>query len=68
MTALRVPQDKLDRIDAIAHDLGMSRTQYMISAALQDLPGPTSVDRRFSDLEERLARLETQVFESRGNW
>lgn len=53
---LRIPQDKLDEITARADALKLSRTDYMILAAVGELPAGTK-----SELEERVDELERTV-------
>jgi hypothetical protein len=56
MTAMRIPREHLAEIDARAHAAGMSRTAWMIEAALQyRQPDPTA---ELDDVRRRLERLE----------
>jgi hypothetical protein len=56
MTAIRIPEDKLAEIDANATAAGMSRTQWMIEAAL-NYQQPDTTD-ELEDIRRRLTDLE----------
>ena len=59
--ALRIPADKLEAIDARANAVGMSRTDYMVRAALGEITDPQSADAQFAKIFSRLERLERLV-------
>jgi DNA primase large subunit len=60
MRGLRIPDDQLDEIDRRARSYNMKRTEYMIRAALEQLPEHKSTVERFEALEQRLERLESR--------
>ena len=58
-TGFRVSVEQLARIDARAQAAGLSRTEYIIAAALGELPDEKNATRnRLEAVEERLDRLE----------
>lgn len=60
--ALRIDQQHVAQIDRLAAAYGLSRTAYMVAAALQKLPNELSTDDRIDDLTARLERLEQIAF------
>jgi uncharacterized protein (DUF1778 family) len=64
MTALRIAPDELEEIDRRARAHRMTRTEYMVRAALEDLPATKTVVQRLEALEHRLERLEGQAAET----
>lgn len=61
-TALRIPPDDLAEIDRRAQHYQMSRTEYMIQAATDQLPDSPGIS-RLDSLHERLARVERVLFD-----
>jgi uncharacterized protein (DUF1778 family) len=58
-TGFRVSVEQLERIDARAQAAGLTRTEYIISAALGELPDEKNeTHNRFEAIEGRLDRLE----------
>lgn len=65
LITLRIPPERLEQIDEDAKALNMSRTQYMISAALGRLPDQqTSLEGRVDQLERCTQRLERALLYS----
>jgi hypothetical protein len=60
MTALRIPPAQLQEIDRRAAALRLTRTEYMLRAALGELVDPQSLKERVAGLEERVRRLERE--------
>lgn len=60
---IRVSDEDRDEIDRRADEHRMTRTEYMIRAALADPPSTASVDERIDGLESRVDRLERSMFE-----
>jgi hypothetical protein len=59
MVNLRVRLSELTRIDELATELGMSRTEYMTRSALQELPASTlTVEGRLGAVEAAIQRLQ----------
>lgn len=66
-TSLRIPSQHLARIDQLAAQHGLNRTEYMIQAALGELTDHN----RYQAIEQRLNALEQwkqSVIDSQGNW
>jgi uncharacterized protein (DUF1778 family) len=58
-TGFRVSVEQLERIDARARAAGLSRTEYIIAAALDELPDKKNgALNRIEAIERRLDRLE----------
>jgi uncharacterized protein (DUF1778 family) len=73
--ALRIPEADLERIDQLAHDLGLNRTEYLISAATREQTRPIARDEppreiyleeRFAEISSRLTEVELHVSRLRG--
>ena len=60
--ALRIKPEALAEIDARAKTAGLSRTEYMVRAALGQITDPRDADSRLEQLEERVARIEAATF------
>jgi hypothetical protein len=62
-TGFRVSVDELARIDARAKAAGLTRTAYIVAAALGELPDEKNQTAgRFDEIERRLDRLEQLAF------
>ena len=62
MTALRLNVDQLEEINRRAESYRMTRTEYMISAALGELPDEKNETlNRLEAIERRLDRLEAPI-------
>ena len=62
MVAVKMLPDELADIDARAHALNMTRTDYMLRTALRQPLGDEGFDERLEDVERRLGRLEEIAF------
>lgn len=61
--SVRIPADALDTIDAEAHRLGLSRTDYLIRAGTRTLPEhQNDAERRLTTLEDQVARLQALAY------
>ena len=60
--ALRVAESDLERIDELAAVHKLTRTEYLIRAALGELADPIEIDARLEALDERVQRLESWAF------
>ena len=60
--ALRINAGALAEIDARAKAAGLSRTEYMVRAALGQITNPLDADSRLEQLEERVERIEAATF------
>lgn len=66
-TSLRIPYNELQALKANAANHGLTFTEYMIRAGLQDLPDNS----RLAQLEHRLEALERwrqNTLDSQGDW
>jgi hypothetical protein len=55
---IRLQAEDRAEIDRRAREYRMTRSEYMIRAALEELPGTPSLDERVTGLEQRLKSLE----------
>lgn len=62
--SLRVPEDDLTELDRRASSRGMSRSGFLLGAALSDQLAQTKDEERFERIEARLARVEAVTFGS----
>lgn len=56
--AFRILPEELEDVDRRAKALRLTRTDYLIRAALRQPLGDEGTDERVDDLEKRLARIE----------
>lgn len=56
--ALRIPSEQLEAIDKRARQAQLTRTEYMVRAALGEITDPRDADTRLEDIDQRLQRLE----------
>jgi hypothetical protein len=59
---IRVSEHDRDEIDRRASERRMSRSEYMIRAALDDLPGTASLEAQLAAVVKRVQRLEDLTF------
>jgi uncharacterized protein (DUF1778 family) len=64
VVGLRIRDEDRAEIDRRAAEYRMSRSEYMIRAALDELPGTVTVHDRIDALDERIARLERLTFDA----
>jgi hypothetical protein len=62
VVGLRIRDQDRVEIDRRAAEYRMSRTEYMIRAALDELPGTVTAYDRIDALDDRIARLERLTF------
>ena len=60
--SIRVPEPDLEEIDRRAKAHGMSRTAFLLTAALADHLAQTVDEERLEAIEERLGRVEAATF------
>lgn len=58
--SIRIPDADLATIDDRANSLGVSRTAFLLRAALDR---STADEQRFAEFEDRLARVEAALFQ-----
>jgi hypothetical protein len=61
VVGIRLNADDRAEIDRRASEYRMTRSEYMIRAALEELPGRPSLEDRVTDLEQRLDTLDRAV-------